>query len=222
MKRFLAIIAVFGAIGFVVGRGTSAEPKTERWQPAVACPESAGVVTRIAPRATSPSPGASRASSPVDPTSARYDATVAARILSRSPSELWEREPRDEAFAGRREQFMRGRFVELLAQLVPGASLDHVECRRGTCLLDVSAATDDAAQLDGALSFIPFGDRFETESTELESGRTTIRVHVSFTREHVDAVEFETWFEHWWEERWRLARERYDRDHAAPVDGGAR
>ena len=122
----------------------------------------------------------------------------------------------------RREQFMRGRFVELLAQLVPGASLDHVECRRGTCLLDVSAATDDAAQLDGALSFIPFGDRFETESTELESGRTTIRVHVSFTREHVDAVEFETWFEHWWEERWRLARERYDRDHAAPVDGGAR
>ncbi|HUQ05766.1 MAG TPA: hypothetical protein VM261_24855 [Kofleriaceae bacterium] len=140
-----------------------------------------------------------------------------------SPAELWEREPRDDTFALPREGFFHRRFVELLTQLVPGAAVENVECRRATCVLILSAAVEDASQLDAALGFIPFGDRFVTEASELESDRTRLTVHVSVNREHMDQANVDAWFETWWAERWGLARERYDRDRAAAAeaaDGG--
>jgi hypothetical protein len=222
-------IAASALIGIAIGRGPLAEPTASHANHARACADAAQATGRaredaIGQPARVPAAARGSASTPLDPRSKKYDAVVAARILSLTSAELWEREPRDEVFAVPRERFFQGRFVEILRPLVPSAALESVECRRGTCLLALSAATEEAGQLDAALGFIPIGDRFVTESSEGESGRTQVLVHVSVTREHMDHATFGAWFETWWSERWRLARERYDRDQAATTgaaDGGA-
>jgi hypothetical protein len=68
-----------------------------------------------------------------DPASPSYDPVLVCLTMEKTPLELFQREPRNAAFAGPREQALRERFTERLRKRIPYEVKVGVSCRTSSC-----------------------------------------------------------------------------------------
>lgn len=85
-----------------------------------------------------------------DPRSKDYDPVVVNRTLDISPVNLFDKEPRDPAFAGPREQALQARIDERLRARVKFPAKVDVNCRTSSCELSLEGG-QTAEDLDSAL-----------------------------------------------------------------------
>jgi hypothetical protein len=145
-----------------------------------------------------------------------YDAVKTAAFLDRSNFEQFETETRVAAFADRREEFLRTVYVPAMERLAPGASVDSIECRAGSCRIVVRTGGDDWAR---SLQYhLAWGDKVELRTIEEGAEGAVYEVVALSSSETRD---------HAWFERVAGARLRriepdlvYLRDH--PSDDDAR
>jgi len=153
----------------------------------------------------------------LDPADPRFDPLLGIAYHQLDTFEQFEREPRTPRFAERRERFLSTTVVPALERLVPGAQVDEIECRSGTCLVTVRLPDDDWGRR--AIQYLPWGDSREIRQVATGDGSTGYQIASSNRRESLDHDTFERNVTGW------LARvepgliELRDQRHAG-ADGG--
>lgn len=109
--------------------------------------------------------------------------------------EAFERERRDEAFAGRREQFLREHVAAVLARHHPAMEIAAIECRNGSCLIVLDAPAEPwSTTLANAVGW---GRVHEVRVGEPIDGRVTIEVAALMDRELLDHATYERYLRDW-------------------------
>jgi hypothetical protein len=154
-----------------------------------------------------------------DPTAPDYNPVMLARLLERPSREVFAAEPRDDAWAADFEAALWSLVDADLAEDVPQASVEAIECRTSSCRVVVSAP---ASELDLASSyvqsFVPVGQRVSVASGDVADGRGELVFHGLLPPELRDPEHFSDWQREYRKSREdALARFREYRDSDAEV-----
>lgn len=106
-----------------------------------------------------------------------------------APFEVFAREARDEAFAARRERFLRAHAEAMFERHGPGVRLDAVECRTTSCLARLEAPDD--AWTGELVSAVRWGTVHQVDRRPLGGGRVAIEVAAVMQRELLDHATYE-------------------------------
>jgi hypothetical protein len=176
-KRLL-IAVVSLSLGAVVGYCTTGSLGL------AAAPDSAVIAAPTAPRLPAPATSvvaSGAAASWRDNASPQYDPSRAASYWQIDLFELFQREPRNGGFATRREEFLRRVYGGMLDRLAPGSTIDELECRTATCVIQVSLPDDDWSH--DVVSWLPWGDRRRTTDVVGPEGRRTVEILAAYSSE---------------------------------------
>lgn len=189
--RLLAVAAggLVGAAAAALLAGSVPASSREEGSDAVDPPR------RTTTRATPPAVAASRRSargrpSILTPGSADYDPFTAARVFDLDTFELFEEEPRDPAFADRRERFLLDTLGGVLRRQVEGLALDGLECRATACRVRVVVPEAEQPWAERVLGFLRWCHQRTTRSSWSPDG--VVIELVSFCRtDYLDHDRFE-------------------------------
>lgn len=129
------------------------------------------------------------------PGSAAYSPAHAAVAAGLDSFQVFEREQRNEAFAGRREQFLREHATEMFARHAPDMRLEDIECRTGSCLATLDAPNNEWSHQ--MVSAVRWGSRYSKRVSAPEGGRVMIEVAVLMDRELLDHATYERYLTDW-------------------------
>jgi hypothetical protein len=116
-----------------------------------------------------------------DPTAESYDPVLLEAVRDATVREIAEAEPRNEAFAGPREQFIRDRLSADLAVHFPDATVADVDCRTSSCIIEVHAPTLQAEAVHDYIQLPPFGAVQNPQlAGEVDPGTARIYLNVLF------------------------------------------
>lgn len=193
-RRMLWVYAVVAggglALGFFTHRAAGRAPTT------AASDQAALADSQVVGSGTGLAPEDGRQASAVDvrdrlsPRHQRYDALYKAAYLKLTTAEVFEQEPREPAFADRREQFMEQAFQPLLGELVPTATVSDVECRTACCVVHVRAP--QSAWSKSVQGYLAWGELSSIAAHAFADGGTGYEITACSGRATLDHQAFET------------------------------
>ncbi len=133
------------------------------------------------------------------PAASAYSPAHAAIAAGLDTFEVFEREPRNEAFATRREQFLREHAAAVFERHAPEMEISSLECRSGSCLVTLDAPDEPWSKtLAGAMGW---GTVHELHVSQPVDGRITIEVAALMDRELLDHATYERYLTDWRRDR---------------------
>lgn len=129
------------------------------------------------------------------PGTSAYSPAHAAIASGLDSFQVFEREERTEAFAGRREQFLRDHATTMFARHAPDVRLEDIECRTGSCLATLDAPDTEWSRQ--VVAGVGWGSVHELRFSGSEKGRVMIEVAVLMDRELLDHATFERFLTEW-------------------------
>jgi hypothetical protein len=132
-----------------------------------------------------------------DPLDPAYDAK--ALTVARSPGQVFDREPRDPAWAVPMERAFREEISRDIGDLVPGTRLTEVTCRKSSCQVVLEGPEKSTQDLLLAGQGIPYADSLQVEDEE--SGPGLARVSWTMVVDRRETPEQESFTRHYKERR---------------------
>lgn len=136
------------------------------------------------PRAIAPALPGTTGSAPVALEREREVGIGTAGVTHRRNRDMLEQfaqEPRDAAFADRREAYLRRVYGGMLQRLAPGTSVTELECRTSVCVIEVTLPDDPWAH--DVVGWLPWGDRRSTTDVVASDGRLTTEIVAEYAAE---------------------------------------
>jgi hypothetical protein len=196
MKNGLLLVAAAAVVGALVGYGTA--DRSPRPSPSEAAPEDrdsqrvgrrgAGEVAR----ARRPLIVTREARPHSDPGEADYD-PVRAALLGARLTDLYDREPRDESWAGAMEAQVARLLSSDLEVLFPGSDL-AVHCRTSSCRVDVLVDAAERERAFAILQLLAIGNAVEATVIERDDGTIGIRLFEALAGDNRDLVQHARWY----------------------------
>jgi len=134
-----------------------------------------------------------------EPGAPGYDATRLVRRKELRLGEVFDLEPRDDAFAAQRELDLADALRSALdsVELVAGVDDIAVECHTASCVARLSMPAPDAERTYNALTLFPVGDMVTPHwgQDPEDAERAIVNLTIVYAPEHLDHGAFRSWYE---------------------------